>query len=464
MASTVNFSGLGSGLDFTAIRDAIIAQRQLPVNQIQTKVNSYNNRIVALKGLNTVLASLTAASAALTDRSLGGGRSGTAVNDAVATITATSAANLGNFNLNVTRLATSLTQSSRAYGSTTDPVLAGGATTATFELRTGGAATGTEITIDSSNNTLAGMRDAINNANAGVTATIVDITGDGTQQELVLSSAGTGASGRVELVETSATGTLTDMNLATVNPADGDFSKLDASFSVNGINLTRSSNTVSNAVAGVTLTLKSTGTTAINITQSADIENKLKDFVTAYNAIQDVVAQNYTKDAAGRPTGILAGDPTLRAVQQQLRSALNTISDANGGPLTSLSDIGVTVGSDGKLALDSDVLNEKLQTNSGDVRALLYGATSGDSGLFTAISQISGGMSDTVTGSVQSSITGYQSSVKSMNDSISRKMEALTRLRDALTKQFAAVDAAIGQLNSQGTTLTSIMTSLNSNR
>jgi flagellar hook-associated protein 2 len=464
MASTVNFSGLGSGLDFTAIRDAIIAQRQLPVNQIQTKVNSYNNRIVALKGLNTVLASLTTASAALTDRSLGGGRSGTAVNDAVATITASSSANLGNFNLNVTRLATSLTQSSRAYGSATAPILAGGAAGATFELRTGGAATGTEITIDSSNNTLAGMRDAINNANAGVTATIVDITGDGTQQELVLSSNETGASGRVELVETSATGTLADMNLATVNPGDGDFSKLDASFSVNGINLTRSSNTVSNAVAGVTLTLRSTGTTAVNITQSADIENKLKDFITAYNAIQDVVAQNYNKDAAGRPTGILAGDPTLRAVQQQLRSALNIISDANGGPLTSLSDIGVTVGSDGKLALDSDVLNEKLQTNSDDVRALLYGATSGNSGLFTAINEISSGMSDTVTGSVQSSITGYQSSVKSMNDSISRKMEALTRLRDSLTKQFAAVDAAIGQLNSQGTTLTSIMASLNSNK
>jgi flagellar hook-associated protein 2 len=461
--ATVNFSGIGSGIDFSLIRDAIISQRSTPITQLQTKVSSYNGRIGALRQLNTLLATLTTASQALTGRDVGTGRTGTATDESIATATATNQATLGGFEVNVTRIATALNQSSRAYGSTSEPVLAGGATTATFELRKGGAATGTPITIDSSNNTLAGLRDAINNANAGVTATIVDITGDGTQQKLVLSSAETGVAGRVELVETTAagdTGTLADMNLVSINPADNDFSKLDASLSINGLNITRSSNTISDAVSGVTLNLKKAGTTTINITQSSDVETKLKSFVDAYNAVQDLVATQYTKDASGRPTGVLAGDTTLRSVQQQLRGALNTISETNGGSLQTLSEIGLTAAADGHLKLDSTVLNEKLQTNAADVRALLYGATAGDDGIFQGINKISSGMSDAATGSVQTAITGYETSIRSMNTSISKKMEAIARLRESLTRQFAAVDAAIGQINSQGTALTSIMTSL----
>lgn len=463
MASTVNFSGAGSGIDFSVIRDAILNQRSVPITQLQTKVSSYNSRIGALRQLNTLLAAFTTASEALTDRSVGTGRDGAAGDSTIATVSATSQANLGSFDLNVTRIATALAQSSRSYGSAADPVLAGGAGGATFELRKGGAATGTAITIDSGNNTLAGLRDAINNANAGVTATIVDLTGDGTQQKLVLSSAETGAAGRVELVETTATGTLADLNLNSINPADNDFSKLDASFSINGLNLTRSTNTIADAVTGVTLTLKKAGSTSITVTQSADIENKLKSFVAAYNAIQDLVAANYTKDSSGRPTGILAGDSTLRNVQQQLRAALGTVSADNGGSLESLSQLGITASDDGHLTLDSTVLNSQLQTNAADVRALLYGATTGQTGIFQSIQAISSGMSDAASGSVQTAITGYESSVKSMNNSISHKLEAIARLRESLTRQFAAVDAAIGQINSQGNALTSIITSLQSN-
>ncbi|HEV7644454.1 MAG TPA: flagellar filament capping protein FliD [Pyrinomonadaceae bacterium] len=461
--ATVNFSGIGSGIDFSLIRDAILSQRSVPITQLQTKVSSYNSRMGALRQLNTLLATLTTASQALTGRDVGTGRTGTATDESIATAIATSQATLGGFEVNVTRIATALTQSSRSYGSTSEAVLAGGATTATFELRKGGAATGTPITIDSSNNTLTGLRDAINNANAGVTATIVDITGDGTQQKLVLSSAETGAVGRVELVETTAagdTGTLADMGLTSINPADNDFSKLDASLSINGLNITRSNNTISDAVSGVTLSLKKAGTTTINITQSSDVETKLKSFVDAYNAVQDLVATQYTKDASGRPTGVLAGDTTLRSVQQQLRGALNTISETNGGSLETLSEIGLTAAADGHLKLDSTVLNEKLQTNAADVRALLYGATASDTGIFQGIHKISSGMSDAATGSIQSAITGYESSIRSMNTSISKKMEAIARLRESLTRQFAAVDAAIGQINSQGTALSSIMTSL----
>lgn len=458
--SSVNFSGLGSGIDFGTIRDAILAQRSVPITRLQTKVGSYNSRIDALKQLNTSLATLTTAADALTNRELGKGRSASTGDSTVATATASSAASLGSFEMNVARLATSLTQASRSFSSSTDPIIAGGEPTARFELRKGGAGTGVEITIDAANNSLEGLRDAINSQNAGIKASIVDIKGDGTEKQLILSSTETGASGRVELVETSSTGTGADLNLRSLNPPDGDHAKLDAAFTINGLSLTRSTNSISDAVTGVTLNLKKTGATSINVTQSNDIENKLRSFVNAYNGVQDFAAAQYQKDAKDRPTGVLAGDSTLRAVQQQLRSTINTASSENGGIFESLSEIGITATNDGHLQFDATVLNDKMKSNPEDVQALLFGKTEGQTGVFQNAQKILKGLSDGISGSVQKSITGYQDSIKSLNDSISNRLEAINLLRQSLTRQFAAADAAIGQLNGQGTALTSIIKSL----
>ncbi len=463
MASSVNFSGLGSGIDFGVVRDAIIAQRSKPVTLLQNKVSSFSNRIDALKQLNASLAVLTTAAEALTVRDLGAGRTATPVNTAVATASAASSAGLGNYNLNITRLASNLAQASRSFSSTSDPILAGGATAATFELRQGGSATGTAITIDSSNNSLAGLRDAINAANAGVTASIIDVNGDGTGQELVLNSATTGASGRVELVETTSTGTLTDLNIRSLNPPDGDFTKLDASLSVNGLGIIRATNTISDAIAGVTLNLKTTGTTNVAVTESTDIEAKINSFVTAYNAVQSLIAKQYSKDASGHPTGVLAGDSTLRSAQTQVRDALGAVSDTNGGAFTSLAEIGVAADNNGVLSLDSAVFNAKLKSNPDDVKALLYGKTVSDQGVFQKFDVASKGLSDSISGSVQTAIVGYQTSITSLNSTITDRLAALDRLKTSLTNQFAAADAAIGQLNGQGTALTNIIKSLQGN-
>ena len=460
MASTVSFSGVGSGIDFNAVRDAILTSRSAPITQLQNKIGTYNNRVDSLKQLNAGLAALTSAAAFLTSRDLGAGRNAVTSDATIVTASSDATAALGQIDLNVTRLATNLTQTSRSFGSTTAPVLAGGAATATFELRKGGAATGESITIDSTNNTLAGLRDAINAKNAGVTASIVDVGGDGTRQQLVLSSKDTGQSGRVELVETTATGTLTDLNLASLNPPDGDFTRLDASFSVNGLTITRASNTVSDAVTGVTLSLKKTGAASVNITQSTDIENKLRGFVNAYNAVQDFVAGQYKKDASNRPTGVLAGDSTLRNVQQQLRSVVGAKSEDNGGTLTSLTQLGVTSTDDGHLSFDASVLNDQLKTSPEDVKALLFGKTETQKGLFQSVNTLASGLSDAVTGTVQTAITGYQSSIKNLNDTINARLINISELRTSLTKQFAAADAAIGQLNGQNTSLTNILKSL----
>lgn len=456
----VSFSSIGSGIDFSVIRDAIISQRSRPVTRMQAKAGEYTSRIDALKSLNTALATLTSSAEALTNRDLGTGRSTTTTDALVATSTAMSSADLGSYDLNVNRLATNLSQASRSFGSTTAPILANGATTATFEIRKGGAATSDiSITIDSTNNTLAGLRDAINSKNAGITASIVDVNGDGTGQQLVFSSKESGAVGRVELVETTATGTLADLNIRSLNPPDGDVTKLDASLTINGLNITRPTNQISDAITGMTLNLKKTGTTSVGVTQSTEIENKMRAFVNAYNGLQEISISQYKKDAKQRPTGILAGDPTLRNVTSQMREAISTISEDNGGAFKSITELGITKGDDGKLTFDASAFNEKLKTNPDDVKALLFGRTSNETGIFQKVFKASSGVSDNITGSVQTAISGYETSLKGLNETISNRQEALTRLKASLSKKFSVADAAIGQLNSQQTSLTNMMTS-----
>lgn len=459
----ISFSGVGSGIDFNAVRDAIINQRSIPIQQLQSRVNKYNRRTESLKDLNLLLATLTNSAKDLTNVEVGTGRAASSADASIAAVTASSAAGLGSLNLNVTRIASSLTQASRSYDSVDEPVLAGGATSATFELRAGGAAEGTEITINSSNNSLAGLRDAINAAGVGVKATIIDLTGDGTQNQLVLNSVETGASGRVELVETSTTGSATDLALRSLNPIDGDFSKLNAAFSLNGLEVVRATNTISDAITGLTLTLKQPGTTSIDVSQSNDIEEKLEAFVSAYNAVQDFIAEQNKKDTNNRSTGVLAGEAILRNIQKQVGGIVGSASSENGGPLTSLSQIGLTVDRNGRMQLDKDTLSERIEENVDDVRALFYGADpASQTGIFDSSYEVLNDLSDTITGAVQTAINGYESSARNLNETIAKRTAMLENMRDVLTRRFAAADAAIGQLNNQGSAITNFMKTLQS--
>ncbi|MFN0084357.1 MAG: flagellar filament capping protein FliD [Blastocatellia bacterium] len=463
MAGGINFSGIGSGLDFSKLTEAILAERARPLTQLQARSTDYTKRGDALKQLNARLVAFTEAARALTDRSLGTGRLASSSAAGVATATSSDAAAAGTINLTVTRLATGLSQSSRVYGSAASAVLADGATSATFELRTGGAGTGTAITIDETNNTLTGLRDAINNAGAGVTAAIVDIDGAGTQYRLVLNSTATGASGRVELAETSATGTAADLNLASLNPpgATTDFSGLDAAFSLNGLALTRATNTISDAVAGLTFSLKDTGSAKIIVSaKTSDLSDRISTFVGAYNDVQDFIAGQYAKDGKDRPSGVLAADPTLRAAQARLREAVGASSANNGGTFNNLTEIGINRDDAGRLTLDTAALNEKLSSSFSNVRALFSGKAEGQTGLANRIHETAAALSDSVTGSVRAAIDGYQSSIKRIEQNISSQLERLNLLRETLNRQFAAADAAISQLNGQGTSLTTVLKSL----
>lgn len=464
--ATINFSGIGSNIDFSQITNALVAERMKPVAQLQSTSSGYTSRSSALKQLNGLLATLTSASSALTNKNLGLDRASTSSDNSIVTASTTTAAVPGSIALNITRLATTLNQASDSFPSASAALVAGDplTATATFELRKGGAITGTVVTIDPTNNSLEGLRDAINTAGAGVTASIVDLAGDGTQNQLVLTSTATGAIGRVQLVETTATGTDTALNLRSLNPpgAVADFSALDSQLTLNGLSITRSTNTITDALAGVTLNLQKVGLATVNVTQASDIADGLQTFVNAYNGVQSFITAQNKQDGNGKATGVLAGDSTLRLVQRQLRDTLGSLSTTNGGTLTQLSDIGISRTTADVLKLDSSVLNSKLKSNLGDVKSLLSGSTD-TKGLFNSISTAFSGLSDDITGVVQTAIDGYQRSIKTLGKSIADQIARANALKASLTLQFAKVDAAIGQINGQGTALTSIVDSLKPN-
>jgi flagellar hook-associated protein 2 len=455
----ITFSGIGSNIDFSVITDSIISARSAPINQLASKRTDYQNRSSALKQLNTQLITLKSSLTALTDQTLGSGIAATSSASNFVTATAASTATAGTIGVEVTRLATSLSQASDSVATTDTAFLAGGATTATFELHKNGVAVGDPIVIDSDNNSLAGLRDAINAAGVGVTATIVDVTGDGTGNQLVLQSKEAGTKGAIQLVETTATGTAASLNFRTLNPPSGSVADLDAQVKINGLTVTRSSNTISDAVAGVTLTLNAVGSSTVTVAgDSGAFKSKIAAFVDAYNTVQDFFAAQYKNDANGKPTGVLAKDSTLRAVQNGLRDFSNTVASTNGGAFNSLADIGISRDENGKLKIDQTVLNDKLTNSLSDVRALFAGKTDVSTGLASSLLTISSNLNS----NVDAAVSGFDASVQRFSDNIATQQARLTALRASLTKQFSIADAAIGQLNGQNTSLTSLLTSLQS--
>jgi flagellar hook-associated protein 2 len=461
MATGINFSGAGSGIDFSSIADAIVLQRQVPIAQLQTRRDNINTRVTALRQLNSLLATLTEASNVLTNRDLGTGRTSTSSNTSVLTTSNTANALPANYAIKVDRLASAFSEATTSFASSSSAILAGGETSVAFTLRTGGDPTrDITLNIDSSNNSLEGLRQAINNSGAGVTASIINVSGDGTQNRLVLSSKLTGVGGRVELVDDANSQSFQNLGLASTNPpgAVNDFSALDAKFEINGLTLYRSANTVADAITGLTLNLKETGTSSVTVGANTDeLTQKIRSFVDAYNAVQDFVAAQYRPDVNGKPGGSLVGDPTLRGVQSQLRAAVGAGSTTNGGAFNNLTQIGIGRDDAGKLKLDTAVLGDKVKNSFADVKALFSGASAGLTGLANSTYTSFQRLSDNISGTVQTAIQGYTSSITNLEKSISAQQERMAAERASLMRRFSAIDSAISQMNSINTNLSSVI-------
>ena len=236
------------------------------------------------------------------------------------------------------------------------------------------------ITIDSSNNSLQGIRDAINAAKIGVTATIIN-DGGASPYRLALSSDSNGASSSMKI---SVSGDAAVGALLAHDPANSTGQNLsetataqNAVFKVNGVAVSKASNTVSDVVQGVTLTLNKVTESPATLTVARDtgaVSSSIAGFVKAYNDLAATLKDVSAYDAASKKGAILQGDSTVRALQSQLRGILNTSVVGTSGALTTLYDVGVSFQKDGTLAVNQTKLDSAIANNFSDI-AGLFAAT-----------------------------------------------------------------------------------------
>jgi flagellar hook-associated protein 2 len=314
----------------------------------------------------------------------------TAADSSIASASTNTVAAAGNYNINISQLAQGQSISSAGQVSSTNAIGTGASTTVTFQFGTvsGGTlasgiytgATFTQdatqstgsITIDSSNNSLQGIRDAINNAKIGVNASIVG-DGSATPYHLVLASASTGATSSMKI---SVTGDSALQSLLSNDPeGTQNFKQInagqDANLTINGIAVTSTTNNVSSSIQGVTLNLAKVGATSINIAANTTaVKTAITSFVSAYNNVNSTISQLTAYNPTTKVAGALLGDSTVQAIQNQLRNTLTNAVTGLGGGFTNLAQVGITFQKDGSLAADSTKLQNALTNNFSDVGGL----------------------------------------------------------------------------------------------
>jgi flagellar hook-associated protein 2 len=235
------------------------------------------------------------------------------------------------------------------------------------------------VTIDATNNTLAGIRDAINKGNFGVTASIVSDGSKDTPQHLVLTSTATGASSTMKISLSGVSGSTPDPALGALlgyDPAgtQGMSQKaaaMDTLANVNGINVTSSSTSLSNAVEGMTFDVQTAGTASVNVSRNTSkVTQSVNDFVKAYNELNSQIKSLSGYDADNKTGGPLLGDSTVQGLQADLRRQMSQQLTGLKGSLTSLGQIGIAFQKDGTLSVDSSKLNKAMSSNFNDVAGL----------------------------------------------------------------------------------------------
>ncbi|MEQ9544814.1 MAG: flagellar filament capping protein FliD [Marinobacter sp.] len=451
MASITSL-GAGSGIFSNDLVNQLVNAERAPTEQrlnqrqslTEAKISAYGNIRSAIEALRTPMEKLSTSE---------GLRAFTATssNEAVAGVSIdASSANRGSYSLEVKQLAQAQSLASAGTFADKDTTTVG---TGTLTLTVGGVAT--DITVDGSNNTLEGMAASINEANAGVSASVVD-TGSGFR--LVMSAEDTGEANAIQVSVTDDDGNSTDGGGLSQFVFDGTTSNMeetvqakDAIVDVNGIEITRASNTVEGVIEGVTFDAKSVGTSTVKIDQDPEaVSGRVQEFVDKFNALQDVI-QKFSgfNESSGRG-GVLSGDSAIRGIQGELRRMLTTIPEGlEDSPIRMLADVGIkTDPSTGKLEFDEVKFQDQLQENP-EAMTALFAEKDGVEGI---AERMVNAVTDFVAsdGALANRTEGLNSTLEDIRDQRDRLDLRIASYEERLIREFSAADSLISQIQSSG--------------
>ncbi len=460
---TITSSGVGSGIDVAGLVSKLVDAEYAPAEtRLAVKEAGLQARLSGFGLIKAALDKLKSAVTALGASDLFSINKASSADDKMYSATADSTAVAGTYAVEVTALATAQKLTSGVFAAPTTVVGTGSLTVAI------GAKTAT-VTIDDSNKSLAGIRDAINAARdadgkpLGVTATLVTSTGgvEAAGTYLVLTSSTTGADNTISLTQTGGDGGLAAIQYQTgglANALTQTQAAANSVVKVDGFTYSSASNTVTGALTGVTLNLKATTTTPVALTVASDVSGvqpKLQALVDAYNGLVGVIKEQGGYNAAAKKGGPLTGDSALRNVMGQLRQALSGQAAVASGLPAAASDIGIGIDSVGKLTLDAAKLKTLLTADPSAVAGVL----GGDTGLTKRLSGVLDGYLG-ATGVLKARTDGIDRQLSDITD----RREVLLFRTEALQKrylaQFNALDSLISGLQTTGSYLSQQLASL----
>ena len=427
-SSAITSAAAGS-TSFNALQyvQQIIASEQGPEQLMQQQVSVLSTQATALGPICTELQTLqTAASALNDDQGALAAKQVTSSNTAVATATADATATSGQHTLTVASLATT----SSAYSST----LADGNTTfatGSFQIQVGSNAAVT-VTVDSTNNTLNQLASSINGMAIGVTAGVVT---DAQGARLVLTSQTSGAPGDLTLSSNTTGLTLTKSVTGS-----------NASYTLDGVSLQSTSNTVSGALPGVTLNLAGTTATPVNIAVSPDTgqaTTAVQNFVNAYNALITNLNQQFAYDPTTKSAGPLGSDSTMMLLQQKLLGDAS-LSVSGNGAYTNLASIGVNMNEDGTLTLNTATFDTAMSSNYSQVVNLFQQVS--PAGVANNFENDLLNLTDPSVGPIAVDQQGIAQTTASLNQSIADFQARLASQEQQLMQVYSQVAVTLQQM------------------
>lgn len=471
--------GIGSGMDINGMVKALVGAEAAPKTlQLDRLEKSTTSKVSALGQFKSALSSFQEALGKLNDASLFEKRSATTSASDIVGISASGTAVAGNYDIQVFNLAQTSKVALRGMDNATDVLGSGKLTVHVGEQ---------QLDLDLSDASLTDIRDAIN-ANGkemGLSATIVTDPSGASGSRLVLSSDTSGTGNDISVAVTADDPTAELQRLAFAPPTGEESAftpaepqnareprvisySRDANLAIDGIALSSASNTVSDAIEGVTLTLKqaqskdaldNAETIRLGVAQDkGGVSKSINEFVDAYNKMLDTIGSLTSVVSVGGDDGqplaaALVGDSSVRSFMTAMRSELGTPGTGEG--IRILADLGITTQRDGKLAVDKDKLTKALDNNFEQVNSFF----TGDDGLMARLEARIKPFTETG-GILESRTKGLQNTLSTVDEQREALNMRLTKLESRLFAQFNAMDQLVAQMSSTSTFLAGALANL----
>lgn len=465
---SITFSGLATGLDTDSIVSELIALERAPIDRLETKKTQRTERLEAYAQFDSKLEALQTA---VKDMSLTSQVSSTAISlSSEDSFSATSSSGaVGSYEIAVAQLAQVQKTVTNAFSSKTDSIFGTGTITVN----------GTNIDVTDDNNSLAEIAASINELSetTGVQATIINNGADTDPYHLVFTGQDATTSFTVSSVLSASVG---------LNDTTDSQDAQQGIFFVDGIKIVSDTNTVSEAISGVTINLNSVATQSYAGTTEAgdpwewddppvyettrmDVESdtgalkeKVTSFVTTYNEVMEWILSGYEEFGTTTETddeseevllgSVLRGDSTINNMKRQLQNLLTSQID-NSGDFSIIAEIGITTNLNGTLNQDNTVLDEALENNFDDMVYLLAGDDD-TAGVMKDFKSLLLDMTSSSTGMYANQKVSYDNAIDRLDNQVELMEIRMTKRETLLRSQYSVMEQLVSGLNAQGDFLT----------